>query len=115
MTRAWIALTEGEPPEPDPRPSEQQASQRAPRRGGHAHVHAFEHCSQGGDALRAHSGPLMSFIEWRPTANRNVEVLNDTADLYRYFDCTRAAESAANPRLVRPLDPVVPSDRRVLA
>jgi len=34
----------------------------------------------------------MDFIEWRPTAERNVEVLNDTADLYRYFDCTQAAE-----------------------
>jgi hypothetical protein len=31
-------------------------------------------------------------IEWRPTPGRNVEVLNDTADLYRYFDCTEAAE-----------------------
>jgi hypothetical protein len=44
------------------------------------------------DTLRAHSGPLMNFIEWRPTLERNVEVLNDTADLYRYFDCTEAAE-----------------------
>lgn len=44
------------------------------------------------EALRAHSGPLMPFIEWRPTAARNVEVLNDTADLYRYFDCTGEAE-----------------------
>ena len=44
------------------------------------------------DTLRAHSGPLMNFIEWRPTPERNVEVLNDTADLYRYFDCTEAAE-----------------------
>jgi len=43
-------------------------------------------------ALQAHSGPLMSFIEWRPTAERNVEVLNETADLYRYFDCTAEAE-----------------------
>ena len=43
------------------------------------------------DTLRAHSGPLMNFIEWRPTPERNVEVLNDTADLYRYFDCTAAA------------------------
>lgn len=43
-------------------------------------------------ALQAHSGPLMPFIEWRPTPERNVEVLNDTADLYRYFDCTEAAE-----------------------
>jgi len=42
--------------------------------------------------LQGHSGPLMPFIEWRPTADRNVEVLNDTADLYRYFDCTAAAE-----------------------
>jgi hypothetical protein len=41
---------------------------------------------------QAHSGPLMPFIEWRPTLNRNVEVLNQTADLYRYFDCTSAAE-----------------------
>jgi hypothetical protein len=44
------------------------------------------------DTLRAHSSPLMNFIEWRPTPERNVEVLNDTADLYRYFDCTQAAE-----------------------
>ena len=44
------------------------------------------------DTLRAHSSPLMNFIEWRPTPDRNVEVLNDTADLYRYFDCTEAAE-----------------------
>jgi hypothetical protein len=44
------------------------------------------------DTLRAHSGLLMNFIEWRPTPERNIEVLNDTADLYRYFDCTEAAE-----------------------
>ena len=42
--------------------------------------------------LQAHSKPLMDFIEWRPTSEHNVEVLNDTADLYRYFDCTEAAE-----------------------
>ena len=42
--------------------------------------------------LQAHSGPLMQFIEWRPTPERNVEVLNATADLYRYFDCTDVAE-----------------------
>ena len=42
--------------------------------------------------LQAHSGPLMPFIEWRPTAERNVEVLNETADLSRYFDCTEEAE-----------------------
>jgi len=42
--------------------------------------------------LQAHSMPLMNCIDWRPTADHNVEVLNDTADLYRYFDCTEAAE-----------------------
>jgi hypothetical protein len=44
------------------------------------------------DTLRAHSGPLIDYIEWRPTPARNVEVQNETADLYRYFDCTEAAE-----------------------
>ncbi len=34
----------------------------------------------------------MNFIDWRSTPQRNVEVLNDTADLYHYFVCTRAAE-----------------------
>ncbi len=42
--------------------------------------------------LQAHSSPLMNFIEWRPTPEHNVEVLNDTEDLYRYFDATDAAE-----------------------
>src|SRR3546814_20097 len=42
--------------------------------------------------LQGHSGPLMPFVAWRPTEDRNVEVLNDTADLYRYFDCTADAE-----------------------
>lgn len=42
--------------------------------------------------LQADTGPLMPLIEWRPTPDRNVEVLNDTADLYRYFDYTAAAE-----------------------
>lgn len=42
--------------------------------------------------LQGHSGPLLPYIEWRLTPERNVEVLNDTMDLYRYFDCTQAAE-----------------------
>ena len=44
------------------------------------------------NTLRAHSGFLMNFIEWQPTPERNVAVLNDTGDMYRYFDCTEAAE-----------------------
>lgn len=43
-------------------------------------------------ALQNHSAPLMDYIEWQPTPDHNVMVVNDTADLYRYFDCTAAAE-----------------------
>lgn len=42
--------------------------------------------------LQHHSAPLMPFIEWQPTKEHNVEVTNDTTDLYRYFDGTEAAE-----------------------
>ena len=42
--------------------------------------------------LQAHSLPLMPFMEWRSTPDRNIEVLNETADLYRYFDCTDEAD-----------------------
>jgi hypothetical protein len=42
--------------------------------------------------LRSHSAPLMDFVDWEPTPKRNVRVLNETADLYRYFDCTDEAE-----------------------
>ncbi len=36
--------------------------------------------------LEFYSRPLLEFIDWRPTEYGNVEVLNDTADYYRYFD-----------------------------
>ena len=42
--------------------------------------------------LQGHSTPLMDFIDWRSLPNGNVEVLNDTADLYRFYDCTAEAE-----------------------
>lgn len=42
--------------------------------------------------LQGHSGPLMPFIEWTATDSQNVNVTNDTADLYRYYDCTAEAE-----------------------
>ena len=45
-----------------------------------------------GAALRTHSGPLMRFISWRALPDGNVEVTNDTSDLYRYYDCTNEAE-----------------------
>lgn len=42
--------------------------------------------------LESRSRPLLACIEWRPTASGNVEVLNDTAAWYRFFDATAHAE-----------------------
>lgn len=43
-------------------------------------------------ALEVYSKTRLSFVEWRPTARGNVEVLNETIDLYRFFDATPQAE-----------------------
>jgi len=42
--------------------------------------------------LEHFSKPRLDLIEWRPTGKYNVEVLNETIDLYRYFDATQQAE-----------------------
>ncbi len=42
--------------------------------------------------LESYSAALLPLIEWRATPDNNVEVLNDTADYYRYFDATAHAE-----------------------
>ncbi|HEY9560676.1 MAG TPA: Fic family protein [Anseongella sp.] len=42
--------------------------------------------------LEEFSMPRLNFVDWKPDESNNVEVLNDTIDLYRYFDATRQAE-----------------------
>ena len=42
--------------------------------------------------LEHYSKPRLGLIVWRPTEKNNVEVLNETIDLYRYFDATKQAE-----------------------
>lgn len=42
--------------------------------------------------LEHYSKPRLDLIEWRPTDKNDVEVLNETIDLYRYFDATKQAE-----------------------
>ncbi|MEZ5817405.1 MAG: Fic family protein [Hyphomicrobiaceae bacterium] len=42
--------------------------------------------------LETYSSRVLPLIEWRPTPTFNVEVLNETADFYRYFDATPQAE-----------------------
>jgi hypothetical protein len=43
-------------------------------------------------ALEDYSARLLPIVEWEPTADGNVNVLNDTADFYRFFDATPHAE-----------------------
>ncbi|MFZ5735875.1 MAG: Fic family protein [Pseudomonadota bacterium] len=42
--------------------------------------------------LESYSTRLLPCVQWRATPNHNVEVLNDTADFYRFFDATPHAE-----------------------
>lgn len=44
------------------------------------------------NSLEHYSRPRLHLIEWRPTEKNNVEVLNDTRDMYRFFDATQQAE-----------------------
>jgi len=44
------------------------------------------------DVLEAYSSPILDLIEWKPTPDHNVEITNETIDLYRYFDATLQAE-----------------------
>lgn len=42
--------------------------------------------------LETHSRVILPLIEWSPTDDGNVSVLNDTGDFYRFFDATPHAE-----------------------
>ncbi|MEX0892014.1 MAG: Fic family protein [Gemmatimonadota bacterium] len=52
----------------------------------------LRHVSEYRRVLESYSLPLLGHIQWRPTPRGNVEVLNDTADYYRYVDVTAHAE-----------------------
>lgn len=44
------------------------------------------------EVLRSYSEEILPLIEWHPTDRGNLDVENDTADFYRYFDATAHAE-----------------------
>lgn len=44
------------------------------------------------DVLESYSKRLFPLINWAPTENGNIRVLDDTADYYRFFDATPHAE-----------------------
>lgn len=50
------------------------------------------HIKDYAKSLESYSHPILNFIDWKPSENNNVEILNDTIDYYRYFDATRQAE-----------------------
>jgi len=52
----------------------------------------LEHIDEYRHVLESYSARLLPLVQWRPTPENNVEVLNDTIDYYRYFDATVHAE-----------------------
>ena len=42
--------------------------------------------------LEHYSHTVLDFVDWKETKGHNIEVLNETIDLYRYFDATKQAE-----------------------
>ena len=43
-------------------------------------------------ALESYSERLLPVVDWDPTENGNIRVLNDTGDCYRFFDATPQTE-----------------------
>jgi Fic family protein len=66
----------------------------------------LEHIERYKNALEHYSRPRLLLTEWETTASLNVRVLNETRDLFRFFDATRQAEFLA--------DSVVETIRRTL-
>lgn len=52
----------------------------------------LKHMKDYAKTLESYSHPILNFIDWKPSENNNVEILNDTIDYYRYFDATAQAE-----------------------
>lgn len=52
----------------------------------------FDRLKDYRQVLEAYSAPRLKLVKWRPTAKNNVEILNNTIDLYRYYDATKQAE-----------------------
>ncbi len=63
--------------------------------------------------LERYSLPLLDFIEWGQTQDHKVEVLNDTADYYRYFDATPQAEFLYD-RVIDTMQQIIPREVRYL-
>jgi Fic family protein len=52
----------------------------------------LDHIKNYNEILEAYSHPILEHINWQPTPDNNVKILNETIDYYRYFDATLQAE-----------------------
>lgn len=52
----------------------------------------LKHIDRYRTVLEGYSKPRLSLIAWRSTLKGNLEVMNETIDLYRFFDATQQAE-----------------------
>lgn len=52
----------------------------------------LDHIDTYRTVLESYSHPLLDHIKWKETPDHNIEVLNQTIDLYRYYDATKQAE-----------------------
>ena len=51
-----------------------------------------KHLHKYAKALKGYSQPLLNHMKWKTTSDKNVKVLNETIDFYRYFDATHLVE-----------------------
>ncbi len=56
----------------------------------------LDHIDDYKTVLESYSHPLLDHIEWETTEDKNIEVTNNTINLYRYFDATKQAEFLYN-------------------
>jgi hypothetical protein len=63
--------------------------------------------------LESYSLRLLPLIKWEPTDQRNVHVLNETADFYRFFDATPHAEFLYE-CVARTIDADLPAETKYL-
>ena len=66
------------------------------------------------EILVSHTSPLMGMIKWEATEKGNVKILNNTIDLYRFFNITKSCEFIY--RLVeRTINETLPNELNYLA
>lgn len=52
----------------------------------------LNHINDYNEVLETYSHSILEFLEWKPSPDHNIDVLNNTIDYYRYFDATIQTE-----------------------